>query len=88
LTAEEDWGDAPVGQVQFDLSIIPTKDAYKAVDPDNSTIELVTYDDANLVYSCFSNGIYHLIKIDATAEDANFDLKTIDMNINLGGHLL
>jgi len=88
LDAEEDWRDSPVGQVQFDISIIPTKDAYRAVDPDNSTIELVSYDDASLVYSCYSNGLYHLIMIDATAEDANFDLKTIDMNINLGGHLL
>ncbi|HFD32028.1 MAG TPA: hypothetical protein ENJ28_04870 [Gammaproteobacteria bacterium] len=88
LSGEEDWGDNPVGSAQFTISITPTKDAYTAIDNSNETLELVKYDGVNLIYSCYSNGIYHLITIDATSEDDNFYLKTIDANIELGGHLL
>lgn len=88
LDGEEDWGDDPVGSAQFNISIIPTLDAYTPFDDDNSTIELVKYEGSSLVYSCFSNGIYHLITIDATQADDNFYLKTVDANINMGGHML
>jgi len=78
LDGEEDWGDAPVGKVQFNLSIIPTIDGYNPITNDATSVELVKYDGANLIFSCYSNGIYHLITIDATEENANFYLKTID----------
>lgn len=88
LDGEEDWGDDPVGSAQYDISVIPSIDAYTPFELDKTTIELVKYEGTNLVYSCYSNGIYHLITIDATALNANFYLKTIDANINLGGHML
>ncbi len=88
LHGDEDWGDNPVGSAQYTISIIPTKDAYTPIDNSNATISLVKYDGVNLIYSCYSNGIYHLINIDATELDDNFYLKTVDANINLGGHLL
>ena len=88
LDGEEDWGDAPAGSVQFALSVIPTKDAYTPIEDDTTTVGLVAYDGVNLIYSCYSNGIYHLITLDATEVDDNFYLKTIDANINLGGRML
>lgn len=87
-TGDEDWGDSPVGSVQYDLSLIPTKDAYTPIPNDKTTLELVKYDGVSLIYSCYSNGIYHLLNLKALNPDDNFYLKTADININLGGRLL
>jgi len=88
LDGEEDWGDDPVGSAQFNISIIPTLDAYTPFAEDNSTIELVKYEGNSLVYSCLSNGIYHLITIDASGIDENYYLKTVEAKNNKGGHML
>lgn len=88
LDGEEDWGEGIVGAVQFDFSVIPTLDGYTPIENDATTLQLVKHDDKTLVYSCYSNGIYHLLDIDATKVDDNFHLKTIDANINLGGRML
>lgn len=88
LDGEEDWGDAPVGITQFILSIVPTLDGYTPITEDNTTLELVSHEGVLLTYSCYSQGIYHLLTLDATELDDNFYLKTIDMTINQGGLLL
>lgn len=87
-TGDEDWGDSPVGGMQFSLNIIPTNDAYTPYTNDVTTLELVKYEGVNLTYSCYSQGIYHLLELDATQVNDNFYLKTADININLGGRML
>lgn len=84
---DEDWGGDPVLTVNYQAEINSSLDGYEPDTDQDSTMEEITSSGRVKFFSCYSQGLYHTIKITALNEGENFHLKTMDNTINLGGRL-
>lgn len=87
LSGAEDWGSGAFGAVDFDTYIKGSLDGYSQFEDQYEELELTDQTQQARYYSCYNNGIYHTVRIEALAERQSFYIKGLDVTLRTAGVL-
>ena len=88
VTGDEDWGAGAAGGTDYDLILTPTIDGYNLFgNADENPEEIPNTTGKTKFYATDVQGIYHVITISAFQAFQNYEVKTIELGMNLAGRL-
>lgn len=92
---DEDWGIEIFTSTNYIASIIGSLDGYQQFSDQIEIMEERTdivvapseTTGRSKYFTCYNNGVYHIIRIEALEQDQSFHLKVIDLEPNMAGIL-
>lgn len=83
----EDWGLGLLSSSEFDLTVTGSLDSYNIFEDQEENPELELETENSKYFTCYNNGIYHILKLETVEVGEFFELQILDLNLIPSGVL-